>query len=272
MIININTPIEEYWISGRAIFVKRDDKSTNPPAPPLAKLRGVSILLEKLYKQGIRNIGVVDTMLSKSAWGVAAIVKDLQYDMQVYCFYPKYKSEKELPDNQRQSELLGAKIIGLRGQRISIMFYQARKYMNLIEKSYMMPLGLTIIESVIAISDEAKRVPEKYLGGDLVVCVGSGMNLAGIIDGIGNKLNRIYGIGNGGHSLKYQRRNINSFGIKLPENLIQIQPEGIKYYDKIDTSKIPFPTSPYYDAKAFKWLLEHINCLKEPILFWNIGV
>jgi hypothetical protein len=33
----------------------------------------------------------------------------------------------------------------------------------------------------------------------------------------------------------------------------------------------PFPCNPYYDLKAWEWLMKNKGQLEEPILFWNIG-
>ena len=41
-----------------------------------------------------------------------------------------------------------------------------------------------------------------------------------------------------------------------------------RYKEEVDC---PFPCNPYYDRKAWKWLLDKLPKLKQPILFWNIG-
>jgi hypothetical protein len=33
----------------------------------------------------------------------------------------------------------------------------------------------------------------------------------------------------------------------------------------------PFPCHKFYDLKAWEWLMENIDKLRPPILFWNIG-
>ena len=42
-------------------------------------------------------------------------------------------------------------------------------------------------------------------------------------------------------------------------------------YSVADSYPCPFPSHPNYDRKAWHWMCEHINELKKPILFWNIG-
>ena len=60
-LFNENTPIENYNIKGRAVYVKRDDLYGRYPAPPLGKLRGLRVLIDKYYKKSIRTIACWDT-------------------------------------------------------------------------------------------------------------------------------------------------------------------------------------------------------------------
>jgi hypothetical protein len=55
----------------------------------------------------------------------------------------------------------------------------------------------------------------------------------------------------------------------IPLDII-LSPYG--YYTPLETGSCPFPTSPYYDMKAWEWLTKNITSLTQPVLFWNIGV
>jgi hypothetical protein len=52
---------------------------------------------------------------------------------------------------------------------------------------------------------------------------------------------------------------------KRARELARMEPQGhlifeapeYDYYDALDTSSCPFPTSPYYDMKAWIWMLKH---------------
>jgi hypothetical protein len=33
----------------------------------------------------------------------------------------------------------------------------------------------------------------------------------------------------------------------------------------------PFPCNRYYDKKAFKWMVDNIDSIIQPVIFWNIG-
>lgn len=272
-ILRDNTPIEQYVITGRTINVKREDLATSWPAPSLAKLRGCLKRLEKVKADGYTKIGVLDTRISKSGWGVAYLARELG-GLEVHAYFPSIKSDNGiLHQQQKMSQNLGAILHPMkapRGHRYNINYYtEAKKEVDSFG-GYMMPMGLTVEESVTAISKEASSVPESFLGGDLVVCTGSGMTLGGIIKGLAPKLRMIYGI-SAGMNIKTQAKKCRLAGVDLRANVELIMPDGVGYYsqENIDT---PFPCSIYYDKKAWRWLTENLDILQDPIIFWNIGV
>ena len=42
-------------------------------------------------------------------------------------------------------------------------------------------------------------------------------------------------------------------------------------YTENSKAVCPFPCNPFYDKKAWEWLINNEFKLKSPILFWNIG-
>ena len=46
--------------------------------------------------------------------------------------------------------------------------------------------------------------------------------------------------------------------------------EGYAYADRVDTP-VSFPCNPYYDRKAWKWIMENRDSLVGEIVMWNIG-
>lgn len=268
-ILNNNTPVEKYSVAGRNIFVKREDLSTSWPAPSLAKLRGCLLRMISLKENSVTSIGVFDTRISKSAWGVAYLASKLG-GISVDAYYPEIKAEAgQLHQQQFMAKKLGAILHPMKGGRTAVLYSRAKREVEN-NGNYMMPLGLVVEESVDAIAAEANTIPENFLGGDLVVCTGSGMTLAGIIKGIASKQHHIYGI-SAGMNTQRQIRRINSVNVEIPENVSIILPENCDYYSQENIS-VPFPSSVYYDRKAWKWLLENLEILREPTIFWNIGV
>jgi len=267
--IKNNTPILEYTLDGnKEVFVKRDDLCVKPPCPPLAKLRGVILRLLALKKQGVKLVGVLDTRISKSAWGVAYLAQNM--GIKVVAYYPHLKEYTETPTNQKKAEELGAEVYPLKGGRTAVLYSWAKKD---IEKrgGYMIPMGLVVRESIKAVYKEASRTPEQYLGGSIVISVGSGMTIAGVSLALASKVKTIYGI-SAGMSTSRQRQKIKTTsGFSLAQNVELILPEGVDYYF-YEAMETPFQSSPYYDKKALRWLVENWDTIPKPVLFWNIGV
>src|SRR5690349_5315829 len=115
-----HTPIESHFVSGRLVNVKRDDLYGMPPAPPLAKLRGMRIVLRRLYDEGVRLTGCWDTRVSKLGLGLAACSRELP-GMKCIVSYPTKKGERE-PVAISEARKLGAAVYAMQGNRISICF------------------------------------------------------------------------------------------------------------------------------------------------------
>lgn len=267
-----NTAIEPYIINGHTIYVKREDLSTRPPLPPLAKLRGANVLLENLHSRGIRLVGGIDTRHSKSGQGIAAICAEL--GMGCTIGYPE--NGEGPPEQLRIAQQLGAELYPLRPNYIRILYYQMKRYVEQ-KGGYMLPFGIACVESVKAVAEEAKTVPEDLLIGSLVICVGTGTMLAGIILGV-KRLPEIIGISSGistHHQMKTIRRllleaNISPLRLsELAKKLTLFPP--IMPYARICNIETPFPSHGNYDKKVWWWLCNNIYSLKPPILFWNIG-
>ena len=269
-----HTPIEEYEVGSETIYVKREDMYGQDPMPPLAKLRGIRIVLDNLYKQGVRTVGVLDTRVSKSGQGVAAVRKYEHPDMNLMLGYPITKANSIIPPQHKIAGQLGARLCPQQATRQSIMYYRFKKWVEE-ENGVMLPHGLPFVETAKSVAQEASTVPEELLQGSLVLIVGTGTMLAGILMGLKVMPKKIVGISAGKDTLG-QFRTVNRimkeampFVRKDTGMLKLLQP--IMPYDVADDFVCPFPSHPNYDRKAWRWLCEHINELEKPILFWNIG-
>ena len=258
--LNPDTPIEEYYAGHIKVAVKRDDLYGAYPAPPLAKLRGASVLLTELKAQGITTIGVIDTRVSKAGQGIAYICSEL--GLKCIVGFPLAKGySPEQPKLIAQS--LGATLYPLVAGRFGICYARFKKYIES-QDGHMLPLGLTCSETVKAIAAEVTKVASLYR--TIVVCTGTGTIATGLALGAPTAL--VYGI-SCGMSITQQRHRINLLAYpNLLGNLILV-PSAHNYYDIIDSC--PFPAHPYYDTKAWEWLVNNAHKLEKPILFWNIG-
>ena len=262
-----DTPIEKHSIKSKTFYVKREDLYSQYPAPSLSKLRGIKKLLEKLDPEKIKTIGVVDTRISKSGWGVTYLCLNTKF--KVKCFYPQLKNDKGLPYPQFMTESLGGKIVPIPAGRINIVYSKAKKLMEK-EKGYLLPMGLILKETMEEVSKVINLEYEKYK--TIVVSLGTGTICAGIIKGCieNNLYPDFYGVSCGMSLERIKKRMESLLGNTLGEN-IKLIPPAYEYYDTEDMN-CGFPSSKYYDKKAFIWMLKNYAKLKKPILFWNIGV
>jgi len=269
-----NTPIEEYKVGSETVYVKREDLYGQDPMPPLAKLRGIRIVLNRLYEQGCRTVGVLDTRVSKSGWGVAAVRKFEHPDMRLMLGFPITKALNFAPPQHIEAQKLGAELYPCQGTRQSIMYYRFKRMVEE-QGGVMLPHGLPFVDTAISVAREAATVPKELLQGTLVLIVGTGTMLSGILLGIDTLPKSIVGI-SAGKAPETQFRIIND----ILRQVAPFQPlkssevkllRPIMPYDEEDDYPCPFPSHPNYDRKAWHWLCEHIDELKPPILMWNIG-
>ena len=270
-----NTPIEEYQVGSETVYVKREDLYGQDPMPPLAKLRGIRLVLDSLYQKGCRTVGVLDTRVSKSGWGVAAVRKFEHPDMKLLLGFPTTKANRTTPDQHLKAAELGATIMPQQGTRQSIMYY---KFKSIVEEQggVMLPHGLPFVETALSVAEQAAMIPKELLQGTIVLIVGTGTMLAGILIGMMEEKNiNIVGI-SAGKSPTGQLNNIERimnvampFCGKATGRVKLLNP--IMEYNVADDYPCPFPSHPNYDRKAWHWMCEHISELKKPILFWNIG-
>jgi hypothetical protein len=261
-----HTPIEDYVVSGRRVYVKREDLYGVSPAPPLAKLRGMRVVLRQLYAEGVRLTGCWDTRVSKLGQGLAACCAEFP-GMRCIVSYPTKKGEGE-PASVRKAAELGAEIYPLPGSRIAICYARARSYV--VERGgVMLPFGLECPEAVEGVAREAGTVPREIIeGGTVVVCCGSGVTLAGLLSGLPALPNKLVGISSG-RSLNNIMACVRRYVRETPECLELY--EAATTYSAASTFPCPFPSHPNYDLKAWQFLVERIRSFRDPILFWNIG-
>jgi hypothetical protein len=272
-----HTPIEEYKVGSETVYVKREDLYGQAPMPPLAKLRGIRIVLDNLYKEGVRTIGVLDTRVSKSGQGVAAVRKYEHPDMRLMLGFPMTKQQytnNDIPLQHSRAYDLGAELYPQQATRQGIMYYRFKRAVEE-RDGVMLPHGLPFAETARSVAREASTVPEELLQGSLVLIVGTGTILAGILIGLKVLPKKIVGISAGKAPLRqfqtinrlmneimpFQRTDTSKLKLHFP----------IMPYDVADRFLCPFPSHPNYDRKAWHWMCACIDSLPKPILFWNIG-
>jgi 1-aminocyclopropane-1-carboxylate deaminase/D-cysteine desulfhydrase-like pyridoxal-dependent ACC family enzyme len=261
-----HTPIEAYRAGPRCVFVKREDLYGIIPAPPLGKLRGLRLFLADAHRRGINLVGCWDTRVSMLGLGLAACCREFP-GMRCIVSYPMGKADPTPPLADRAGSL-GAELFPVPAARINICFAAARRYVER-RGGLMLPFGLECEQAVNAVAQEAARVkPEFFSGGTVVLSCGSGVSLAGLLRGLSARPHRVVGISSG-RSLDNILRCVRRYVAEIPKYL-ELREAQVSYKLALKFP-CPFPSSPYYDLKAWKYLAENRAHLRGPILFWNIG-
>lgn len=260
------TPVDEYLLSGRRVFVKRDDLYGRAPAPPLAKLRGLRRLAERLMAEGIYVYGCWDTHFSKLGQGVAALCAT-RPELKAIVSYPVSR-KRNLPQAILEAERLGATLLPVPSNRITICYAMAKKRIQALG-GYMLPFGLECAEAVDAVSEVARTVDKNfYANGSIVLSCGSGVTMAGLINGLRARPQKLIGISSG-RSLEAIIRCLHRNSPRLPSYL-DLHVATLPYAHEL-RYPCPFPCHPNYDLKAWQFLEKNLPKLQEPVLFWNIG-
>ena len=268
-----DTPVEEYVLKGIKVLVKREDLSGVNPLPPFSKIRGVTERMIALKKEGVSTVGYTESSVSMAGIAVSAIGNVL--GMKTIIFDPQYKKTPGLLAIHRKQWIKNKAVLHpIPAGMVKVNFYISRKLLKEYdEKGILLPLGLPFEETIKQTAIETKKTIKKYKPKSIIVNIGSGTICAGILRE--SKQIPVYGImGRSGNTYQKKKQIATKAKICLDGLIKQaelnIVDPGWEYTER-SKIKSPFPTHPWYDAKAFEWLLKNIKKLPHPILFWNIG-
>jgi 1-aminocyclopropane-1-carboxylate deaminase/D-cysteine desulfhydrase-like pyridoxal-dependent ACC family enzyme len=280
------------FIAGRKIIMKlptiqkyekinvvRDDVPFPFPSPNFSKIRGLELKMKQLEKEGIKDIAVQDTIMSRCGWGASYLAE--QYGIKCYNFYSRRKNGIDF--YRKMSESFGATTIPLMGthQRIARQFAEQWLKKKGIKDYYFLPIGLSMPETIEEHIKLVDELPRYLFEGSLVVCVSSGTILSGLLAGIIKKgyHPEVYGVQ--AHSWKNREDAIGKkIGLSIKTKSLfgeysqlvdwQVVDMGYEYLDFVKEAP-PFPCDRYLDRKAWSYVLKFSESLKAPITFWNIG-
>jgi 1-aminocyclopropane-1-carboxylate deaminase/D-cysteine desulfhydrase-like pyridoxal-dependent ACC family enzyme len=260
------TPIESYAIGTCQVFVKRDDLYGLPPAPPLGKLRGLRLLVDRLSNEGAHLLGYFDSQISQIGQGLAAICSEIA-SLNCIVSYPA-KNGRNPPEWVKVAAGLNAEILPVAGVRLATGLAYAKKLV-LARGGVMLPLGIVCPEAVQGVADEASTTPPEVIeDGTLVLSCGSGVTLAGVLKGLPVQPRSVVGVCSQ-KSIKSVSSCLKRYLGKVPTQ-VELHPASIPY-SAAARYTCPFPANPYYDLKAWKHLENNLHRLRSPLLFWNIG-
>ena len=280
MLVN-NTPVQKHAVSDSSsrwheVFIKREDLCC-PTGPPFSKMRGVYAHLQKCPEA---LIGVLDTYHSKAGWAVARAAQDL--GKEVINFYPRYKSDDATTIRypQIKSQESGAYLHSLPAGRSAVLYHQAKKLLlgvysqNWKTSGYMMPNALKLPESITENEAEAIRtLPHLPESGTVIISISSGTVAAGVTRGLvstGRPYHFMYCLGYSRSTYMVRRYMEVAANINLSRH--EFIDEGYAYKDEARHKiEAPFPCNPYYDLKAWQWVVRNIDLIRGPVIFWNVG-
>ncbi len=258
------TPVEYY--EQYRLHVKREDLSCPPPGPPFSKARGVWAHIQK-RPEGL--IGALDTYHSQAGHATATACSLL--GKECVTFYPEYKNEPGHRPPQDRAAALGATLVGLKAGRSCILYHQARREIES-RGGYMMPNALKLEESI---EETAREVSSTYLFDWVVIPASSATIAAGVVRGFLDRKDAraprfVIHLGYSRSEEAVRTYLAQKARHVLPADTLVID-EGYAYKDKARSGETPpFPCSPYYDLKAFRWILKQ-QSRPEHVLLWNVG-
>lgn len=268
--LQTDTPLEEYTLKGRTIYVKRDDlMGDDIHLPPWGKIAAVYELVKK-YVDRSKPLTHLSVDGSWTGWVLAAICEDLDIEFHV-----------SFPDSKKISrEYLGmikerhprTHFNPIRPNMMSIMYNSLKKQAN--ERGWqMLPYAFDHDYYKDYLSDRI----QPYINYDnLVVSSGSGVTLSGLVRGYYRKeLDEFFPQTNKNvwttcvSSESSIRKMLNKSGIhNVP---VHIRKSEFDFDDRLDGYDAPFPCNQFWDIKQWHWLEHNIDKLEGDILFWNIG-
>lgn len=257
--------------------------------PPFAKVRGLDLYLQRLKADGVQTIGYVDTAISMAGWGIAYFA--YYYNLHAVLFYPEYKGGYRYNQQHqiRQWDKFGAEIHPLQNPTIrAININKARsQFYSRYPEGHWLLDGLKFPETVDEVEKEAILAINKVRPTTIITCIGSGMMAAGVLQGAykaGSPHPIIIGVlvHNALDPVSKKYEIVKYAGMSEGPSLFHphlseavrdfvIYRGKYKYSTPANVVDAPFPCNPYYDLKAYEFLLENIDYIEKPILFWNIG-
>lgn len=268
-LVRRGTPVEVHHVDGRPVYVKREDECVGEAR--FSKLRGVHSHLLKIEAP---HVAVLDTFHSKAGWGTAYIGGAL--GKRVTVFFPVYRGETRLREPQHRARRLGATLVPFPAGRSCILYHRAKREVE--ERhgadGYLLPNGLKLVETVEETATEVETVdPNLRRGATWVVSVSSGTIAAGVVRGLselGADVELVLHMG-------YSRSEAGLLGYiedkaGQPGDGVRLRvvDEGFDYKDAVKV-RCPFPCNPYYDLKAWRWIVRNRASLGDRVVFWNIG-
>lgn len=265
-----DTPLEEYKVKGKSVWVKRDDlMGDGINLPPWGKMAAIYQLVDK-YVDKSKPLTHLSVDGSWSGWTLAAICEDLGIE-----FYYSHPDSKKI-----SKELLGmvkekypsTKFNPIRPNMMSIMYNSLKKQAR--EEGWQtLPYAF---EHEFYMDYLKERIKPYSHFKNLVISSGSGVTLSGLTKGFfREELNEFFPQTDKKifTTCVSSENSINKMLKKngLAQLPIDVRKSEYDFDNRLDGYQAPFPCNQFWDIKQWHWLEENIDILEGDILFWNVG-
>jgi hypothetical protein len=264
------TPLEEYKIKGRSVWVKRDDlMGDGISLPPWGKIGALYELVKK-YVDRDKPLTHLSVDGSWTGWVLSAICEDLGIEFHVS--YPDSKKISRVYLDMIQEMYPSAHMNPIKPNMMQIMYNSLKSTAK--ENGWQM-LPYAFDHEFYREYLKQRIQPYKHFK-NLVVSSGSGVTLSGLMMGYYDEELKQFFVKTDKKvwttcvsSESSIRKMLLKSGVgQVP---IDIRKSEYDFDDRLEGYEAPFPCNQFWDIKQWHWLENNIDSLEGDILFWNIG-
>ena len=269
----IQTPLEEYTLKGKKVYVKRDDLVGNGTTlPRWAKIEGIRRILESDYIDKSKPLTHLSVYGSWTGWVLSVLCKE--YGIEFISAYPNSKTYP--PEILEIIKSNGAALYPMKPNMMKLL---ENKLGGIAKREgwQQLPYAFNHPTYVNYMQSRMKEVLDEHDFDHLVVSIGSGVTASGLI--------REFLTYNSWQDLVSNRRKVHTITMSSIEstkkilnenkagdlNNIHIYKSPFEFNDFMDDYQVPFDCNEFWDKKMWYWLEENIQNLEGKILYWNIG-
>lgn len=267
---NEETPLEEYKIKGRSVWVKRDDlMGDGDNLPPWGKLGALYELVKK-YIDPSKPLTHLSVDGSWTGWALAAICEDLGIEFHVS--YPDSKKISREYLGMIKEMYPNVHMNPIRPNMMQIMYNALKRDAG--ENGWQM-LPYAFDHEFYRTYLENRIQPYKHFK-NLVVSSGSGVTLSGLMRGYYDEELKDFFIQTDKKVWTTCVSTRGSIKKMLSKSGVGTVPIDIRkseydFDDRLEDYNAPFPCNQFWDIKQWHWLENNIDKIEGDILFWNVG-
>jgi len=244
----------------RYVVVRREDKRYEYPLPHHLKMGALEAIVIRAKLLKYKLIGAFCTTHGIWPFGLPHLAA--KHGLKSIVVYPSMNEDK-IPDELKVN-IDGYELHTIKPNMVTINGAQAKKYIE-DQYGYYIPFG---VDEPLAVKQIADQLHLDGIGTLIVPC-GSGVTLAGALMSIEQNKSHVENIAavSAGRAAKSIIKTVSKY-VQIPSNV-----RWVTRYEYNDIPKIecPWPAHPYYELKAYDWMIDNLFSLYEPIHFMNIG-